>query len=103
MSWDPTNWQPGNWQPPNWQPPATVPLPVDTVYTISAFLDRFGRFAKREEDIAYVRLWPEDAIANAYLEYTVSEFNALSSARRLEIQNLDSAAGLVPTDGISNA
>lgn len=103
MGWNPENWQPSNVQPPNWQPPVSVPLAVDTIYTRSAFLDRFGRYAKTEETIAFVRLWPEVATADQYLEYTLAQFNRLTPARQQEIKDMGSAAGLVDTEGKSNA
>lgn len=100
--WDNPNFRPPNWDAPNWRPPIHV-APAEFVAFRSAFLDRFGRFAKREEDVYAVRLWAEGADPADYQTLTAVEFNALSAARKLEIKNLESAAGYIDTSTKSNA
>lgn len=67
-----------------------------------AFLDRLGRFAKRDEDVAEVRIF-HNGDADILYTLTRAEFNALTPSQRLEINNAGSAAGLIVTEGISNA
>lgn len=98
----PPNWEPDAWQPPNWQMPVHTAPPA-FVPTRAAFLDRFGRFAKSDEEVAEIRLWAEGAAANDFQSMTVTEFYALTLDERYEIRNLGSGAGLVVTEGISNA
>ena len=99
----PLNWGAPNWRPANWEMPTHSAPPV-VVYTRSAFLDRFGRFAKRDEDVAEIRMWPEDAVlGDAYLSLTIAQFKALPVAERTAIKEMGSAAGLIVTEGISNA
>lgn len=71
----------------------------------SAFLDAQGRFAKDPDLVATVRIWfaPGDSPAAPWTELTVEEFNALAPAARETIRNAGSAAGLVVTEGKSNA
>lgn len=98
----PTNWNPPNWDPGNWFPPVNE-APAVFVAVRAAFLDRFGRFAKREEDVAEVRLWAEDAEPGDYVSMTVAVFNAKTASEREAIRNLGSGAGYVVTEGKSNA
>lgn len=100
--WNATNWQPTNWPPPNWEAPIHTAPPV-FVAVRAAFLDRFGRFAKRDEDVYEIRLWAEGATANTYETMTLEEFRRLSTADRDELRNLGSGAGLVDTSHKSNA
>lgn len=69
--------------------------------TASAFLDDLGRFAKSEETVAIVRIYYGDA--DTYEELDIDEFDSLTEATRTAIKETGSAAGLVDTDGISNA
>jgi hypothetical protein len=96
------NFKPPNWDAPNWRPP-THTEPVVTVPVRAAFLDEFGRFAKREEDVTEVRLWAAGALPHQYTSLTIAEFDALTKAERDDIRNLGSGAGLVVTEGKSNA
>lgn len=100
MGWNPQGWDPGGFDPPGWDPPITPPV---TVLTRAAFLDRFGRFAKTEAEVVVIRMWPEDGVPLGYTEITIAQFRAMTSTERDAIRNMGSAAGLVPTEGISNA
>lgn len=100
--WNATNWQPPNWQPPNWEAPIHTAPPV-FVAVRAAFLDRFGRFVKREEDLYEIRLWADGASAGSYEVMSAAEYRALSTTDKVEIRNLGSGAGLVDTSHKSNA
>jgi len=74
-----------------------------TGLTAVAFLDRFERFAKREEDVAEVRLYYGGNSPVTYTPLTVAEFDALPFSTRETIRNAGSAAGLIDTLHKSNA
>lgn len=72
--------------------------------TASAFLDRFERFAKLEDDVAIVRLWfNEESPARQPVDLTRATFDALTLEQRTTIRNTGSGAGLVDTAHKSNA
>lgn len=100
--WNATNWQPPNWPPSNWEAPIHTAPPV-FVAVRAAFLDRFGRFVKRDEDLYIIRLWAAGADASDFEIMTAAEFRALSRADQDDIRNLGSGAGLVDTEHKSNA
>lgn len=65
----------------------------------SAFLDEHGRFAKSDEAVTTVRLFFSDRT----VELTAAEYGSLSAEDQETIRNSGSGAGLVDTDGKSNA
>jgi hypothetical protein len=69
----------------------------------SAFLDREGRYAKSEETVDMVRLWYSGASPPEVGELTAAEYRALPVEEREIIIAAPSAAGLVETEGKSNA
>lgn len=67
----------------------------------AAFLDRHGRFAKVEDDVAIVRLfYGEDCEP---VDITLEDFNVLSEADKTTIEQAGSGAGCVDTAHKSNA
>jgi len=70
-----------------------------TGLTAAVFLDRHGRFAKHPDDVELVRLYYGATSA----DMTVADFNLLSEADKLTIQESGSGAGLIVTEGKSNA
>lgn len=100
--WDNPNWRPPNWDAPNWRPPVHV-APPEFVAVRAAFLDRFGRFVKREEDLYEVRLWADGADAGDYVTLTAAQYRAKTAAEKTAINNLGSGAGYVDTEHKSNA
>jgi hypothetical protein len=68
-----------------------------------AFLDRHERFAKRDEDVAEVRLFYGVQYCPPFVSFTPIQFRSLPSVTRAAIRNAGSAAGLIDTEHKSNA
>lgn len=75
---------------------------IDKVMAV-AFLDKYGRFAKSDEDVYTIRLFYPATYCNGTYELTALQFKALSAADKLAIRESGSAAGLIDTEGKSNA
>lgn len=69
--------------------------------TRSAFLDAYGRYAKEASTLHEVRTFTSDGTPVA--TYTRDEYQALPREERLALQQLDSAAAFIDTEGKSNA
>lgn len=69
----------------------------------TAYLDRFGRFAKSEETIAVLRVFYPSSYCDTYGDIPIATFRKLPEATRDALNNAPSAAGLVITEGKSNA
>jgi hypothetical protein len=75
---------------------------VDSLLAV-AYLDKYGRFAKSEETVYTVRLFYLPEYCDGSFDLTLVEYKALPLATRTAIQNAGSAAGLIDTEGKSNA
>jgi hypothetical protein len=69
----------------------------------AAFLDLHGRFAKDPDAVVTVRLWFNAESPATFTDLTLEAFDALTLAEREQIRNTGSGAGLIVTEGISNA
>lgn len=69
----------------------------------AAFLDKYGRFAKVDQDVVSVRLFYPSIYCAPTFDLTRVQYLALDAITRDTIKNAGSAAGLIDTDGISNA
>lgn len=66
-----------------------------------AFLDRYGRFAKSDDEVTTVRFYAADCTELGDID--TDEYDALTQEERDSVDELGSAAGCVNTAGKSNA
>lgn len=69
----------------------------------TAFLDRFGRYAKSEEARDVLRVFYPSSFCDTFGDIPIATFRRLPRATRDALNNAPSAAGLVDTEGKSNA